>query len=113
MISKATPAFADKLKKELDELNSRWDELVRVALRVKDNLVASLEKYHKLSHDMKEISHWIMQVERSLADDEGDISRGGITQEKMDHYKVKLLIHYFHTRAYTLGCVTSWGSVTF
>lgn len=90
MISKATPAFADKLKKELEELNGRWDELVRVALRVKDNLVASLEKYQKLSHDMKEISHWIMEVERSIADDEGDITNGEITQEKMDHYKVEL-----------------------
>lgn len=90
MISKATPAFADKLKKELDDLNSRWDELVRVALRVKDNLVASLEKYQKLTHDMKEIGHWIMQVERSIADDESDITNGEITQEKVDHYKVKL-----------------------
>lgn len=88
MISKATPAFAEKLRKELDELNSRWDELVRVALRVKDNLVAALEKYHKLSHDMKEISHWIMQVERSIADYDGDITSEGITREKMDHYKV-------------------------
>lgn len=87
MISKATPAFADKLKRELDELNGRWDELVRVALRVKDNLVASLEKYQKLSHDIKEMSHWIMKVERSIADDEGDTTSGEITQEKMDHYK--------------------------
>lgn len=91
MISKATPAFADKLKNELEELNGRWDELVRVALRVKDNLVASIEKYQKLSHDMKEISHWIMQVERSIADDEGDITSGEITQEKMDHYKVEFV----------------------
>lgn len=90
MISKAAPAFADKLKDELEELNGRWDELVRVALRVKDNLVASLEKYQKLTHDMKEISHWIIQVERSIADDEGDITSGGITKEKMDHYKVEL-----------------------
>lgn len=89
MISKATPAFADKLKRELDELNGRWDELVRVALRVKDNLVASLEKYQKLSHDIKEMSHWIMKVERSIADDEGDTTSGEITQEKMDHYKVQ------------------------
>ena len=90
MISKASPAFADKLKNELEELNGRWDELVRVSLRVKDNLVASLEKYQKLSHDMKEISHWIMQVERSTVDDEGDITSGGITKEKMEHYKVGL-----------------------
>lgn len=90
MISKAAPAFADKLKNELEELNGRWDDLVRVALRVKDNLVASLEKYQKLAHDMKEISHWIMQIERSIADDEGDITSGGITKEKMEHYKVEL-----------------------
>lgn len=90
MISKAAPAFADKLKDELEELNGRWDELVRVASRVKDNLVASLEKYQKLTHDMKEISHWIMQVERSIADDEGDITSGGITKEKMEYYKVEL-----------------------
>ena len=90
MISKAAPAFADKLKDELEELNGRWDEFVRGSLRVKDNLVASLEKYQKLTHDMKEISHWIMQVERSIADDEGDITSGGITKEKMEHYKVEL-----------------------
>lgn len=90
MISKAAPAFADKLKDELEELNGRWDELVRVASRVKDNLVASLEKYQKLTHDMKEISHWIMQGERSIADDEGDITSGGITKEKMEYYKVEL-----------------------
>ena len=92
MTSKAAPSFADKLKDELDELNGRWDELVRVSLRVKDNLVASLEKYQKLSHDMKEVSHWIMQVERSIADDEGDITSGEITKEKMDHYKVHLCV---------------------
>lgn len=87
MISKASPAYADKLKNELDELNGRWEELVRVSLRVKDNLVAALEKYQKLSQDMKEISHWIMQVERSIVDDEGEITGGGITKERMDHYK--------------------------
>lgn len=92
MISKASPAYADKLKNELDELNGRWDELVRVSLRVKDNLVAALEKYQKLSHDMKEISHWIMQVERSIVDDEGEITSGGISKEKMDHYKVGIRV---------------------
>lgn len=94
MISKASPAYADKLKNELDELNGRWEELVRVSLRVKDNLVAALEKYQKLSQDMKEISHWIMQVERSIVDDEGEITGGGITKERMDHYKVTLRVQY-------------------
>lgn len=88
MISKATPAFAEKLRKDLDELNGRWEELVRVALRVKDNLVASLEKYQKLNKDMKDISHWIMQVERSIADYDGDIASDGDAQEKVDYYKV-------------------------
>lgn len=92
MISKASPAYADKLKNELDELNGRWEELVRVSLRVKDNLVAALEKYQKLSQDMKEISHWIMQVERSIVDDEGEITGSGITKERMDHYKVALRV---------------------
>ena len=90
MISKASPAYADKLKNELDELNGRWEELVRVSLRVKDNLVAALEKYQKLSQDMKEI----MQVERSIVDDEGEITGGGITKERMDHYKVALRVQY-------------------
>ncbi|KAK2570584.1 Dystrophin [Acropora cervicornis] len=87
MISKATPAFAEKLRKDLDELNSRWEELVRVALRVKDNLLASLEKYQKLNKDMKDISHWIMQIERSIADYDGDITSDGDAQEKVDYYK--------------------------
>lgn len=90
MISKATPAFAEKLRKDLDELNGRWEELVRVALRVKDNLLASLEKYQKLNKDMKDISHWIMQVERSIADYDGDITSDGDAQEKVDYYKVSL-----------------------
>ena len=90
MVSKAEVLFADKLKDELAELNGRWDELVRLAGRVKDNLVASIERHQKLSHDMKEMSHWILQVERSIADDEREIESGEITKERMDHYKVEL-----------------------
>lgn len=90
MISKVVLVFVDKLKDELEELNGCWDEFVCVVLRVKDNLVVFLEKYQKLIYDMKEISYWIMQVERLIVDDEGDIISGGIIKEKMEYYKVEL-----------------------
>lgn len=88
MLTKATPIYAQKVRDQLDDVTIRWDALVRHAGRVKDNLLAALEKYQKLNHDMKEMSHWIMQTERSIADDDRDIAAGEITREKMDHYKV-------------------------
>jgi len=89
MLAKATPAYAQKLHGQQDDVTNRWDSLVRHAHRVKDNLLAALEKYQKLNHDMKEMSHWITQTERSIADDDRDIASGEITKEKMDHYKVQ------------------------
>lgn len=88
MLAKATPAFAQKLHSQQDDVTIRWDSLVRHANRVKDSLLAALEKYQKLNHDMKEMSHWITQTERSISDDDRDIASGEITKEKMDHYKV-------------------------
>ena len=89
MIGKADAPYADKLRDDLAEVNSQWDELVRLEGRARGNLVASLEKYQKLSHDMKEMNHWILQVERSISEDEVEIENGEITAEKMEHYKVK------------------------
>ncbi|XP_048577310.1 dystrophin isoform X2 [Nematostella vectensis] len=87
MLSKAESTYASRLRDQLDDVTVRWDALVRLAGRVKDNLMAALEKYQKVSHDMKEMSHWIIQTERSIADDDRDIASGEITNEKMDHYK--------------------------
>ncbi|XP_020893920.1 dystrophin, partial [Exaiptasia diaphana] len=87
MLAKATPTYAQRLHTQQDDVTNRWDALVRHAHRVKDNLLAALEKYQKLNHDMKEMSHWITQTERSIADDDRDIASGEITKEKIDHYK--------------------------
>ena len=88
MVGHADQQYCSKLRDQLEDVNIRWEEVMRTATRQKDNLVAALEKYEKLSRDMKEMTHWIIQTERSIAEDDKDIEKGEIAKEKVEHYRV-------------------------
>ena len=75
----------------------RWEELVRTASRQKDNLLAAMERYDKLSRDMKEMLHWIMQTERSIADDEKEFEKGELMKDKVEHYRVRVHFSHFYS----------------
>ena len=90
-IAKSEPVYSAYLKDKLNELITRWDLIVKAAGRQKENLVASMEKYNKLCHDMKEINIWIRKVELSIADDETDMQHHDVAHEKLEQYKVSLL----------------------
>lgn len=92
MVAHADQQYCNKLRGNLENVNIRWEEVIRTATRQKDNLMAAMEKYDKLSRDMKEMSHWIMQTERSIADDEKEIEKGEIMKEKVEHYRVRVIL---------------------
>ena len=91
--NKSEPEYAAKVKQQLGELKTNWATAVKQSNEQKEKLVKALSDAEKIDQDMKRLVTWMKHARSGVEDDESTLQHADVTQERLDHYKVKALSH--------------------
>lgn len=87
--NKSEPSYVAKVKKQLSELKTNWAVAVKQSNEQKEKLSKALNDAEKLDQDIKTIVTWMKHARAGIEDDESTLQHADVTQERLDHYKVR------------------------
>ena len=87
--NKSEPSYVAKVKKQLSELKTNWAVAVKQSNEQKEKLCKALNDAEKLDQDIKTIVTWMKHARAGIEDDESTLQHADVTQERLDHYKVR------------------------
>ena len=88
--NKSDAEYAAKVKKQLSDLKSNWATAVQQSNEQKEKLAKALNDAEKLDQDIKRLVTWMKHARAGVDDDESTLQHADVTQERLDHYKVKI-----------------------
>lgn len=94
--NKSDPEYAVKVRQQLSELKSNWTTAVQQSNEQKERLTKALNDAEKLDQDMKRLITWMKHVRAGVIDDESTLQHADVTQERLDHYKVRCVVKIRH-----------------
>ena len=103
--NKSEPEYATKVKQQLGELKTNWATAVKQSNEQKEKLVKALSDAEKLDQDMKRLVTWMKHARSGVEDDESTLQHADVTQERLDHYKVRKCVFLFFNAAAFPPCM--------
>ena len=87
--NKSDAEYAAKVKKQLSDLKTNWATAVQQSHEQKEKLAKALNEAEKLDQDIKRLVTWMKHARAGVEGDESTLQHADVTQERLDHYKVR------------------------